>query len=135
MADTFRVEVVAANRLVWEGEAVSLVARTTEGDIGILAHHEPVIAPLVPCAAEVTTPDGRREVIAVDGGFLSVTLTRAALISPFAQLAREVSQSEAEAELAEAERALENADPDDVDDAQQRVARASAQVKAAQRAR
>jgi len=45
---------------VWEGEAISVVARTTEGDIGLLAHHEPMIAPLVASTAEVTTPDGRR---------------------------------------------------------------------------
>ena len=132
MADTFWVEVVAANRVVWEGDAVALVARTVEGDIGILAHHEPLIAPLVPCVAEVTTADGRRELIAVDGGFVSVTWTRVALISPFAQLAREVSLSEAEAELREAEKRMEAGANDD--ETVRHFQRASAQVEAARRA-
>jgi F-type H+-transporting ATPase subunit epsilon len=44
MADTFQVEVVAADRRVWEGEATQLVATTTEGEIGVLAHHVPLIA-------------------------------------------------------------------------------------------
>ncbi len=131
MADTFWVEVVAADRIVWEGDAISLVGRTTEGDIGILAHHEPVIAPLVPGVLEVTTSDGRREVIAVEGGFLSVTLTRAAVIAPFAKLAREITLPEAEKELREAEKRLDAGANDD--ETHRHFARASAQVKAAQR--
>ena len=132
MADTFWVEVVAANRRVWEGDAIALVARTVEGDIGILAGHEPLIAPLVPCAAEVTTDDGRREVIAIDGGFVSVTRSRTALISPFAQLAHEISLAEAEAELREAEKRLDAGANDD--ETMRHFSRASAQVKAARKA-
>lgn len=131
MAHTFWVEVVAADRIVWEGDAVRLIARTTEGDIGVLAHHEPLLAPLVPSAAEVTTDDGRREIIALDGGFLSVTLTRASLISPFARLAREISLPEAEAELRHAQ---ERMDAGEVDDETVRhYHRAKAQVRAVHR--
>ena len=131
MADTFWVEVVAADKVVWEGDAVSLVARTTEGDIGILAHHEPLIAPLVPSAAEVTTADGHREIVAIEGGFLSMTLTRCALISPFAKLAHDVTPAEAEAELREAQKKM---DEGDVSEATVRhFNRASAQIKALER--
>ncbi len=131
MADTFWVEVVAADRIVWEGDAVSLIARTTEGDIGVLAHHEPLIAPLVPHAAEVTTADGRREIIAVEGGFLSMTFTRCALISPFARLAREVSMAEAEAELRHAKARMDEGDVSD--DTMRHYNRARAQIKAVER--
>ena len=44
MPNLLQVEVVAAEGKVWEGQAVSLIARTTEGDIGILADHEPFMA-------------------------------------------------------------------------------------------
>ena len=70
--DVLFVDVVAADRRVWEGEALSVIVRTMEGDIGILPNHEPVLAVLVPSAAEVLTADGKREVIAVDGGFSTV---------------------------------------------------------------
>ena len=43
-----RVEVVSAQGLIWEGDAVQVIARTTEGDIGILANHEPFMGILVP---------------------------------------------------------------------------------------
>lgn len=128
MAQAFWVEIVAADRRVWEGEAISVVARTTEGDIGLLAHHEPMIAPLVASTAEVTTPDGRREVVVVDGGFLSVTPTRVALISPFAQLAHEISLDEAEHELRDAQRALESGD--NSEEVQRHYRRAQAQIRA-----
>jgi len=71
-----RVEVVAAEGIAWEGDALSVIARTTEGDIGVLPNHEPLLAALVPCAAEVLTTDGNREVVAIDGGFISVADNR-----------------------------------------------------------
>ena len=128
MAEPFWVEIVAADRRVWEGEAISVVARTTEGDIGLLAHHEPMIAPLVPSTAEVTTPDGRREIVVVDGGFLSVTPTRVALIAPFAQLAHEISLDEAEHELRDAQKALDAGD--NSDEVRRHYQRAQAQIRA-----
>lgn len=131
MAETFWVEVVAADRVVWEGDAVSLVARTTEGDIGILAHHEPIIAPLAPGAAEITTADGHREIVAVGSGFLSMTLTRCAIIAPFAQLAHDVTPSEAEAELREAQKKLDEGDVSE--ETMRHFNRASAQIKALDR--
>ncbi len=131
MAETFWVEVVAADRVVWEGDAVSVIARTTEGDIGIMAHHQPLLAPLVPSSAEITTPDGKREVIAVEGGFLSMTLTRCAIIAPFAQLAREVTLSEAEAELRAAQKKLDAGDTSEEN--MRHLNRASAQIKALER--
>ena len=95
MADTFRVEIVAADRLVWEGDALQLNATTTEGEVGILAHHIPLIATLAPGTAEVTATDGTRHLVAVEGGFISVTTTRTAIISPYAQMARDVDVEEA----------------------------------------
>ncbi|MCV4754364.1 F0F1 ATP synthase subunit epsilon, partial [Escherichia coli] len=74
--------------------------------------HEPLLAILVPSAAEVLSTDGVREIIAVDGGFLSVADNRVSILSGFASLAREISLPEAERELAEAQRALEAGDID-----------------------
>ena len=46
------VEVVSADRVVWSGDAINVIARTVEGDIGILPGHEPLLALLVPGACE-----------------------------------------------------------------------------------
>jgi len=107
MAAGLQVDVVAPEGAVWEGEAVSVVARTTEGDIGILAGHEPLMAALVPCAAEVLTPDGHREVIAVEGGFISVFQNHVSLLSDAAVRAQDYKLDDARNELAELKPAME----------------------------
>ena len=99
MSDTFKVEIVSADCLVWEGEATQLTAMTTEGEVGILAHHIPLIAILGEGTAEVTATDGTRHIIAVDGGFVSVTTDLAAIISPYAQLALDINLEEARRNL------------------------------------
>jgi len=131
MAATFWVEVVSADHLVWEGNAAQLTATTTEGEIGILAHHIPLIATLAPGLAEVLDSEGSRHIIAVDGGFVSVTATGASIISPYAQLARDL-------DVEDARRALRTltAQRDAGDNSpatSTAIHRAAAQVKAAER--
>jgi len=133
MADgTLFVEVVCAEGRVWEGEALSVIARTTEGDIGILPRHWPTLSVLVPCAAEILTATSEREILAVDGGFISVSDNRVSILSPYAQLAKSISLPEAEAELARAQAALNQGDIDD--ETRRHFNRALAQVLAAQKA-
>lgn len=129
--DVLTVDVVAADRRVWSGEATSVIARTTDGDLGILVGHQNFLGILVPCAVEILTAGGKREVVAVDGGFLSVANDRVAVLSQFGRLAQEISVADAERELAEAERMLEAGDTDV--DVVQHHRRASAQLRAAQK--
>ena len=126
------VEVVSADGLIWQGDALSVIARTLEGDIGIMANHEPFMGILVPGAAEVFTTDGKREIVAVDGGFLSVSENRVSLLNGYARMAGEISLPAAESELAKAQLALEKGDVST--ETMQHYHRASAQVRAAQKA-
>lgn len=66
------VEVVAADRKVWEGEANSVSARTLDGELGILPGHEPTLSVLAECDVRVHPVDGSTRTVHVDGGFLSV---------------------------------------------------------------
>ena len=99
MADVLQVEIVAADRLVWEGESINVIVRTTEGDIGILPRHEDFLAGLVPHAAEIVTADGRREIVAIDGGFIAVNGNRVSILSEMAALSSEISADQAQREL------------------------------------
>ncbi len=130
MADTFWVEVVAADRRVWEGEASQVIATTTEGAIGILAHHIPLIAALAPGTAEVTAANGMRHIVAVDGGFISVTSERTSVIAPYAQMAGEIDVTEARQALLAARQKRDNGD--NSIETMQAYRRAVAQVKAAE---
>lgn len=100
MAGTLNVNVVANEGQVWQGEATSVLVRTTEGDIGLLHGHEPLMAILVPHAAEILTPEGKREVLAIDSGFVSMFNNHVSLISAFGELASEVSVEQARSKLA-----------------------------------
>ena len=129
MVDVLRVEVVSADGITWEGDALSVIVRSTEGDLGILPNHEPFLASLVPCAAEVLTAEGNREVLALDGGFISVADNRVSVLSQFAKVAREIDLKAAEHELASAEKRLDAGELDD--ETRQHFLRAQAQVRAA----
>ena len=102
MADTLRLELVSADRVVWSGEATMVLARTTDGEIGVLANHTPVLSVLLPSAVEITVPDGERQFAVIDGGFISVANNRVSVLAEHAQLSREVNLEEARRELEEA---------------------------------
>lgn len=100
MSRPLKVKFVASEGLVWQGEATSVIVRTTEGDLGVLAGHAPLMALLVPHGAEVLTVDGVRHILAVDSGIISVFNDNVSVISAYGSLANEISVDEARIELA-----------------------------------
>ncbi len=132
MAEPMQVEVVSADQVVWSGLSSNVVAKTIDGDIGILPGHAPVLAVLQPSAVVVFTDDGQREIVAVDGGFISVSQGRVSILSEYARMAGEVSVSQAEKELNEAQQRLDNGDGNEED--RQHLLRATAQLRSAQKA-
>jgi len=128
-----QVEVVSADRVVWSGTSTNVIAKTTDGEIGILPGHAPVLAVLQPSAVVIFCEDGKqREIVAVDGGFVSVSQGRVSILSEYARMAAEVSVAQAEKELAEAQQRLDTGDGNEED--RQHFRRAPAQLRAAQKA-
>ena len=73
MANQLHVQVVAVEQEVWSGEAEMLVARTTEGEIGVLPGHSPLLGLLKePSQVRVKLAGGEQLTYDVTGGFLSV---------------------------------------------------------------
>ncbi|OZM73836.1 F0F1 ATP synthase subunit epsilon [Amycolatopsis antarctica] len=102
------VELVAVERRLWSGKATFVVAQTTEGEIGILPGHQPVLGQLIEGGiVKVTTTDGEPFIAAVHGGFLSCTGSAVSILAESADLADEVDVNAAKAALSgedEAER-------------------------------
>lgn len=73
MATQLYVELVAVEEKVWSGEADMVVARTTEGEIGVLAGHAPLLGQLADPGTVRIKRDGEELAYRVGGGFLSVT--------------------------------------------------------------
>ncbi len=104
MADPIQIELVAADRVVWSGQAREVIARTVEGDLGVLAGHAPLLSLLVPGVVEIHPFEGGDVVrAAVDEGFLSVADNHVSILSEDAFLASEIDAAAVKAELESAQ--------------------------------
>jgi F-type H+-transporting ATPase subunit epsilon len=85
-AHEIAVSVVSADQEVWSGFAKQVIARTTVGEIGILAGHEPVLATLAAGEVRITTASGEVISAQADDGFLSFDHDRLTLVARDAAL-------------------------------------------------
>jgi len=85
MAD-LTVSVVSADQEVWSGKAKQIIARTTEGEIGILPGHEPLLAILAKGEVRVTDSSGSVITANADDGFLSVEHDTVTIVARNAEL-------------------------------------------------
>ncbi|MFX0580238.1 F0F1 ATP synthase subunit epsilon [Nocardia nepalensis] len=98
------VDLVAVERLLWSGQATFVSAQTTEGQIGILAGHEPLLGQLVEGGIVSIVPtEGERITAAVHGGFFSVTATSVRVLAESAEFADEIDVEAARRVLADAD--------------------------------
>ncbi|MGB3414665.1 MAG: F0F1 ATP synthase subunit epsilon [Microbacteriaceae bacterium] len=68
---TLQVSIVSAEAELFSGEAFQVVARTTEGEIGLLQGHEPLLGILSTGEVRVTLLNGEKMIVNADGGFIS----------------------------------------------------------------
>ena len=103
MADSskaLQVELVAADRVVWSGQAREIIARTVEGDLGVLANHAPLLSLLVPGVVEIMPLEGSDVVrAAVGDGFLSVADNHVSILSEDTFLAGEIDAAAVRTEI------------------------------------
>ena len=76
-----KVELVSPEKKVFSGEAVSVSARTLEGDLGILTDHAPLLGVLVDGKVVIKGTDGSTNEFNVSGGFLSVSNNRVSILA------------------------------------------------------
>ena len=99
------VSLVAVDRKIWSGTASLVVAKTLEGEIGILPQHEPVLALLADSPVRITTTDGRVILAAVHGGFFSVDSDDVSILAESAELSGEIDVDRAQLALERAKAA------------------------------
>jgi len=99
---TLHAALVIPDRELWSGEARTVIAKTTEGDIGVLTGHSPMFGILAEASVvQILTEDAEVRA-AVSGGFLSVADDRISVLAAQAQLGEEVDVEAARQELATA---------------------------------
>lgn len=80
LVSALQVELVAADRKVWAGEADMVSARSIDGDLGILPGHTPLLSVLVQGEVRIKS-SGSTQTVTVDGGFLSVDEDRVVIVA------------------------------------------------------
>lgn len=93
-----QVNLVAVEREIWSGTASTVVARTVDGDIGVLPGHAPMLAQLLEGhSARIMLTDGGVLSVAVHGGFISVTKDGVSILAEAAETADEIDVARARA--------------------------------------
>jgi F-type H+-transporting ATPase subunit epsilon len=108
------VHLVTPEREVWAGSAEMVIAHGTDGMVGILSGHAPLLIRLSIAPIRIQLEDGRWIVAVVDGGFLHVTSaedsTRVDVLASFAELSDDVDRVAAQARVEQAEARLAQGD-------------------------
>jgi F-type H+-transporting ATPase subunit epsilon len=108
---TLQVELVAVERKLWSGEARMVIARTTEGELGVLPGHAPLLGQLAEGGVvTIRTESGDDVVVAAHGGFLSVTDRGVSILAENAEFSGDIDVERAREALRRAE--AEGDDPE-----------------------
>ena len=75
------VDLVAADRKIWSGEATMVIAPAADGEIGILSGHAPVLAVLRAGEVRISPVSGAPLRGTIDSGFLSVDANRVTIVA------------------------------------------------------
>ena len=103
---TFHLQIVTPDRLFFDGEAERLVVRTSEGDIGILPGHTPLVTPLGIGPMRVFMPDGQVRFAAIANGFLKASPQQTTLVAVTCEWAEEIDVDRARRAKEDAEEKL-----------------------------
>ncbi len=130
-----KLDIVSATGLVYSGEADIVVAPASEGEVGILPSHAPLMTTL--SAGEVLVRNGAEEkYIAISGGFLEVFENKVTVLADSAEEASRIDIERAEAALKDAQKSLAQQPKDqDLEQALAALSRAQVRIKLARRHR
>ncbi|MHC1720249.1 MAG: F0F1 ATP synthase subunit epsilon [Clostridiaceae bacterium] len=128
MASTFKLIILTPEREFYAGEAKELVVASTEGNLGILANHMPLVTTLKPSASEIVDKDGNKKKAFISTGILEVKENSVTVLSDACEWPEEVDKKRAEAAKERAETRLRQKTGIDVRRAELALARALARL-------
>jgi F-type H+-transporting ATPase subunit epsilon len=102
---SLKLDIVTAERIVYSEEVDAVIAPGTEGQLGILPHHAPLMT-ILQAGELVARRGGEEDTMAISGGFLEVRPDRIIVLADSAERAEEIDVERAEAAKKRAEQRL-----------------------------
>ena len=136
MAITVHCDIVSAEEKLFSGLVERIVARGTQGELGIYAGHAPLLTQLVPGTVRILKQNGEEEIVYVSGGYLEVQPNSVTLLADTAVRAHDLDEAAAQEAKHQAELAMENKNAEiDYSTALAQLAEAVAQLRTIQQIR
>ena len=101
-----KLEIVTPERLAYSDTVDAVVLPGSEGELGVLPHHAPLISTLGVGELRIRK-GGEEELFAIAGGFLQVRPDKVVVMAEMADMASDIDLERALEARREAERALE----------------------------
>lgn len=92
---SFHLSIVTPEETVFDETVTSIIVPGAKGYLGVMAHHAPLISPLVPGKLSITLQNGTELVMAVSGGFIEVANNRATILADATEMADEIDKKRA----------------------------------------
>jgi F-type H+-transporting ATPase subunit epsilon len=102
----FHLSIVTPEETVFDETVTSIIVPGAKGYLGILAHHAPLISPLIPGKLTVIMPDERELIMAISGGFVEVANNQATILADATEEIDEIDRARALAALERARQRL-----------------------------
>ena len=132
---TMRLEIVTAEREVYSDDVEAVNAPGSEGDLGILPHHAPLMTSLQPGELMIRK-EGRDEYMVVSGGFLEVMGNRVTILADACERSDEIDEQRAQEAMQRAQERIANRTADlDLEQAAMAFRRAETRLRIARRRR
>ncbi len=134
MNGLFDLEILAADRIFYQGKCRSLTVPSTDGSYGILANHENAMIAVAIGIASYTTENGEHFEAVFSSGICIVENNRVTVLVETAERPEEIDRHHAEQDAADAEEALRNRkNISDIKRAKAKMARAAQRLRAKDR--
>jgi F-type H+-transporting ATPase subunit epsilon len=92
---TFHLSIVTPAETVFDETVTSIIVPGAKGYLGVMAHHAPLISPLIPGKLTIILPNNEEVVMAVSGGFVEVAANKATILADAIEMADEIDKKRA----------------------------------------
>jgi len=96
MTDTMKLEVVTPEGVIYSADAEMVTMPAVDGQIGVLAHHMPLLTRISPGEVVVRKNAGVEDVLAVGEGLVSVTGDHVGIVTDMAIESKNIDEAKVE---------------------------------------